>query len=118
MSEYCLPPYTPLLYSKTGVYRDIHYFLIFAIKHMLWVLVRTASVRLNRHVVVMTYSFLVPFYIFGLSYVCISEKYYGHRFFFFFVFFLFFFFVFFYRFFRNKLGSDDQINLNKKIKNS
>ena len=36
-------PYTPLLYSKTGVYRCIHYFLIFALKHKLWVLVRTAS---------------------------------------------------------------------------
>ena len=29
--------------SKTGVYRGIHYFLIFALKHILWVLVRTAS---------------------------------------------------------------------------
>ena len=37
-------PYTPLLSSKTGVYRGIHYFLIFALKHRLWVLVRTASV--------------------------------------------------------------------------
>ena len=36
-----IPPYTPLLYSKTGVYRGIHYFLIFALKHRLWVLVRT-----------------------------------------------------------------------------
>ena len=34
-------PYTPLFYSKTGVY---HFFLIFALKHRLWVLVRTASV--------------------------------------------------------------------------
>ena len=32
-----IPPYTPLLYSKTGVYRGIHYFLIFALKHILWV---------------------------------------------------------------------------------
>ena len=37
--------YTPLVYSKTGVYRGIHYFLIFAPKHRLWILVRTASVR-------------------------------------------------------------------------
>ena len=36
-----LPPYTPLLYSKTGVYRRIHFFLISALKHRLWVLVRT-----------------------------------------------------------------------------
>ena len=35
----------PLLYSKTGVYRGIHYFLIFALKHILWVLVRTTSMR-------------------------------------------------------------------------
>ena len=34
MSEYFIPPYTPLLYSKNGVYRGIHYFLIFALKHM------------------------------------------------------------------------------------
>ena len=45
MSVCLIPPYTPLLYSKTGVYRGIHYFLIFALKHILWVLVRTASMR-------------------------------------------------------------------------
>ena len=45
MSVYFIPSYTPLLYSKTGVYRGIHYFLIFALKHILWVLVRTASPR-------------------------------------------------------------------------
>ena len=45
MSVYCTLPYTPLLYSKTGVYRGKHYFLSFALKHRLWVLVRTASVR-------------------------------------------------------------------------
>ena len=38
-------PYTPLLNSKTGAYRGIHFFLIFAPKHRLWVLVRTASLR-------------------------------------------------------------------------
>ena len=30
-------------YSKTGVYKGLHYFLIFALKHILWVHVRTAS---------------------------------------------------------------------------
>ena len=30
-----IPPYTPLLYSKTGVYRGMHYILIFALKHIL-----------------------------------------------------------------------------------
>ena len=39
------PPYTPLLYSKTGDYRGIHFFSYFALKHRLWVLVRTASLR-------------------------------------------------------------------------
>ena len=34
-----------LVYSKTGVYRGILYFLIFALKHRLWVLVRAASLR-------------------------------------------------------------------------
>ena len=45
MSVQCTPPYTPLLYSKTGVYRGKHNFLIFALKHRSWVLVRTASMR-------------------------------------------------------------------------
>ena len=40
-----IPPYTPLLYSKTGICRGIPIFLIFAPKHRLWVLVRTASPR-------------------------------------------------------------------------
>ena len=31
MSVKCRPTYTPLLYSKIGVYRDIHYFLSFAL---------------------------------------------------------------------------------------
>ena len=41
MSVRFIPPCTPLLYSKTGVYSGIHYFLIFAPKHRLWVLVPT-----------------------------------------------------------------------------
>ena len=43
MSVHRIPHYTPLLYSKSGVYRDVHHFLIFALKHRLWVHVRTAS---------------------------------------------------------------------------
>ena len=38
MSVKCVPPYTPLLYRKTGVCRGIPIFLIFAPKHRLWVL--------------------------------------------------------------------------------
>ena len=34
MSVCFIPPYTPLLYSKTGVYRGLHYFRIFALKHI------------------------------------------------------------------------------------
>ena len=45
MSVCFIPPYISLLYSKTGVYRGKHYFLIFALKQLLWVLVRTASLR-------------------------------------------------------------------------
>ena len=45
MSVCFIPPYTPLSYSKTGVYRGMHYFLIFALKHILWVHVRTASIN-------------------------------------------------------------------------
>ena len=44
MSVCFIPLYTPLLYSKTGVYRGLHYFLMFALKHILWVLVRTAAI--------------------------------------------------------------------------
>ena len=40
-----IPPYTPLLYSKTGIYSGVHYFLNFALKHGRWVLVRTTSMR-------------------------------------------------------------------------
>ena len=40
-----LTPFNPLLCSKTGVYRGIHYFSYFCSKHRLWVLVRTASSR-------------------------------------------------------------------------
>ena len=39
MSVKCVRPYTPLLYSKTGVRRGIPTFLIYAPKHRLWVLV-------------------------------------------------------------------------------
>ena len=45
MSVQYIPPQTPLLYSKTGVCRGIPIFLIFAPKHRLWVLIRTASAR-------------------------------------------------------------------------
>ena len=40
----CRPPYTGLLYSKTGVYRGIHFCLIFVLKHRSQVLVRTEAV--------------------------------------------------------------------------
>ena len=46
MSVKCIPPQTPLLYRKTGVYVGITKFLIFAPKHRLWVLIRTTSARL------------------------------------------------------------------------
>ena len=45
MSVHYIPPYTPLLNSKTGIYRGIPIFLIFAPKRRLWVLVTTASAR-------------------------------------------------------------------------
>ena len=44
MSVKCILPQTPLLYSKTGVYRGLPNFLIFDPKHRLWVLVRTATI--------------------------------------------------------------------------
>ena len=33
MSVIYTPPFTPCLYSKTGVYRAMQFFLIFALKH-------------------------------------------------------------------------------------
>ena len=43
MTSVCfISPYTQLLSSKNGVYRGLHYFLIFALKHRLWVLVSEA----------------------------------------------------------------------------
>ena len=36
-------PNTPLFYSKIGIYMGIYYFLTFALKHRLWIFVRTAS---------------------------------------------------------------------------
>ena len=40
-----IDPLNPtFIYSKIGVYRGMHYFIIFALKHRLWVLVRTASI--------------------------------------------------------------------------
>ena len=58
MSVLYIPPYTPLLYSKTLVYRCIHFFLIYAIKHRLWVLIRTASMRRRRFKCVPTINVL------------------------------------------------------------
>ena len=39
----------PRQYSETGVYRGIHYSLIFALKHILCVLVRTEAVLTCTH---------------------------------------------------------------------
>ena len=39
---YNVDPLHITLHRKTGVYRGIHYFLIFALKHRLWVLVSEA----------------------------------------------------------------------------
>ena len=44
MSIKYIPPHTPILYRKIGVCRGIPIFLIFAPKHRLWVLVRTATI--------------------------------------------------------------------------
>ena len=45
MSVQFISPQNPLLYRTIGVGRGIPNFLIFAPKHRLWVLVRTASLR-------------------------------------------------------------------------
>ena len=44
-----IPPRTPFLYSKTPVNRGGHFFLIFALKHRLWVLIRTALRRFTKN---------------------------------------------------------------------
>ena len=58
MSVCFIPPNTPLLYNKTGVYMGLHYFLIFALKHILWVLV-----RINEAVLTCTHN------------ICFEQKY-------------------------------------------
>ena len=66
---YNFDPLKPhFLYSKTRVYRDIHYFfLISAHKHRLWVLVRTASEQvptiyvLNRNIKSISFFYLKIF---------------------------------------------------------
>ena len=40
-----LTPLNPTLYTKTGVYRGIHYFSYFCSKHRMWVFIRTPSAR-------------------------------------------------------------------------
>ena len=45
MSVLFIPHCTPPLYSKIGVFRGIHYFLIFALKHRILVLVRTVYLQ-------------------------------------------------------------------------
>ena len=47
MSVKCKPPYTPRLYSKIGVYMGIQYFLIFALKQRLWILVTPPQNKKN-----------------------------------------------------------------------
>ena len=69
MSVYSTPPYTPLLYSEIKVYRGIHYFLIFALKHKLWVLVRTASVKITIFTAVKYCSILQ-------GHVCVMKRFY------------------------------------------
>ena len=44
------PPRTPRLYSNTGVYKGIHYFLIFDRKHRLWVLVTKAVLTCTHNI--------------------------------------------------------------------
>ena len=43
-------PLTPHFYSKIGVYRGIHYFLIFALKHRLWLLVNEAVLTCTHNI--------------------------------------------------------------------
>ena len=59
-------PLQPTLYSKNGVYRGIHYFLIFALKHILLVLVRTVS-RIIEAVLTCTHN------------ICFEQKYKNSR---------------------------------------
>ena len=43
--QFNVDPLTPQFYIVKQVYRGIHFVLTFALKHRLWVLLRTASVR-------------------------------------------------------------------------
>ena len=48
---------------KFGFYMRIHYFLIFALKHRLWVIVRTASVRPTINVLSKNLKIITAFYL-------------------------------------------------------
>ena len=52
---------TPLLYSKTGVYRGIRYFLIFVLKHILWVL--SEAVLTCTHKLCFRANFIIYYYM-------------------------------------------------------
>ena len=53
ISMFFMPPYTPLLYSKTGVYRGIQYFFYFCFKTYI---VGTRLNRLNEAVLTFTHN--------------------------------------------------------------
>ena len=55
-----------LLYSKTGVNRGMHFFLIIVLKQKLWILVRTASK--------FGYSLEPPLYVDSRIRVCFSAS--------------------------------------------
>ena len=42
-SKFKQTPLIPILYSKTWVYKGIHYFFIKTVKHRMWILIRPAS---------------------------------------------------------------------------
>ena len=58
-------PLTPHFYIvKLGFTGGLHYFLIFALKHMLWVLVRTASIYVLSKNMKIVKTFQLKFVIF------------------------------------------------------
>ena len=60
--------FTPLLYSKTGVYRGIHFFLIFALKHSSWV--PTIYVLSNHYFSSENYHFYIREELLYIAWAC------------------------------------------------
>ena len=71
-----IPPYSPLLYRENWGVQGFTYFLIFAPKHRLWVLVRTASPSKNKKNILKKILLFLPkiFNFYNIRKICILHE--------------------------------------------